>query len=532
MNQIQGFLRKLYRGIDSERSKSLEKLLDRGEWALIQKETLRKPGTYKDAAEYFRDALCVEITRKMLIPTDKDKCYQAAVATFWETEAQCRATNVRLSRFRDFQGPFEPQDLAICDFIGQWRRELAYVLGKAPSRLTPRFSGGSTLSDQGKRVTIPDKLLSQPTVYTGSDQTSLQRSLNGTPFFLKPLKEVRSNRFFTVPKDSSKDRGCCIEASLMVSLQLDAGKHIERRIEKVYKVNLANGKPYHQWLAQIASRHGTFSTIDLSNASDTVAFGLVQLLLPSDWLSLLNSLRAGSTDLDGQTVLLSKYSSMGNGFTFPLETLLFWTLGKVIGSRCITVFGDDIIVETEHHAAMVAALRYFGFTPNAKKTFCDGPFRESCGGDYFEGTLVRAHYLKEVPSEPQHWVSLANGLRRVDPDQTYTKAAWRYCVDQVPVGWRNFCADSSLGDFAFYDPAAKPQLRFFAWPEHRKMFGRRVGDLLPAWRGMTPITRTYDLFKHIPFEIAIIAASMGTAADVPLRDSVTGYRPGFIAALS
>lgn len=531
MDQINVFLRKLYRGTGSARAKRLERLLDHGRYDLIQNETVGSPDTYQNARVYKRDALVVEITRKMLIPGDSDKRRQAAVDTFWEAEAQCRATNVRLSRFRDNQGPFELSDLKIVEFISSWRRELAYVLGPAPTRLTPRFSAGSTLSDQEKQVTIPDKLLSQPTFYTGGDSALIRRSVNGTPFFLKPVKVVRGNRFFTVPKDSKKDRGCCVEASLAVSLQLDAGEKINERIEKVYKVNLSRGKEYHMWLAQVASLHGTFSTIDLSNASDTVAFGLVQLLLPSDWLTLLNSLRASTTELDGRTVLLNKYSSMGNGFTFPLETLLFWTLARVVGSKCCTVFGDDIIIETEHYDDMAAALRYFGFTPNAKKTFREGPFRESCGGDYFRGTLVRAHYLKSVPSEPQHWVALANGLRRVDPDLEYCRAAWRYCIDQVPAMWRNFTSDHTLGDFCFFDPAAKPIERFHPWPEHVKCFGRRVGDILPSWRGMVPVSRSYKLFSHIPFETAFIAASMGVSEDVSLRDSVVGYKRAWIAAL-
>lgn len=532
MDQIQKFLRKLYRGVGSARARRLERLVTASEWGLLQKESIANPSVYQNSTVYFKDALVVEITRKLLLPGDKEARRKAAVDTFWASEAQCASTNARLSRFINDQGPYEPEHIPMRDFVAKWKKEIRRVLGRAPSQLTPRFSGGSTLSDKGQQVTIPDKLFSVPTLYAGVEHGFLQRSLNGTPFFLKDITIVRGNNFFTVNKESQKDRGCCTEASLAVSLQLDLGKTIERRYEKAYQADLTLCPEYHNWLAQLASRFGTFATIDLSNASDTISRSLVKLLLDDDWWQLLNSLRAPFTNLDGRWVRLEKFSSMGNGFTFPLETLIFRTLAAVIGSRCASVFGDDIVIESERAAEYISALRYFGFTPNPKKTFCEGPFRESCGGDFFDGQPVRAHYLKKIPSEPQNWVALANGLRRVDPTLRFTKAAWWFCVDQVPTDWRCFTADPTLGDFAFYDPLAKPVLRFFPWPERITRFNRRVGDLLPAWRGKRPIGLTFDLFTHFPFEIAIIAASMGCGPDIAVRDRVTGYKDHWIAALT
>ena len=530
MDQVQKFLRKLYRGVGSARAKRLERLVAASEWASLQKEVLVSPSVYQNDVVYLKDALVVEITRKLLLPGDSEQRRKAAIATFWQAESQCAATNARLSRFISCQGPFEGPDEALISFIGRWRNEIRRVLGRAPKQLTPRFSGGSTLSDKGQQTTIPDKLFSKPTLYAGVDHALLQNSINGTPFFGKDLTLVGENRFFTVPKDSAKDRGCCVEASLAVSLQLDVGKIIERRFEKAYQADLSATPDYHRWLSQLASKHGTFATIDLSNASDTVSKGLVKLLLDDDWYMLLNSLRAKATALDGQRVYLEKFSSMGNGFTFPLETLIFRSLAVTLGCRCVSVFGDDIIIETERSADMIAALRYFGFTPNEKKTFCDGPFRESCGGDFFNGKPVRAHYLKELPSEPQNWIALANGLRRVDPTMRYVRAAWHFCVDQVPLDWRNFTAESDLGDFAFYDPGAKPQAHFFRYPEKIKLFGRWVGDEYPAWRGKVPVAVTFSLFKHFPFEVAIVAASMGVGEDVAVRDKVAGYRTSWVKA--
>ena len=535
MNQVQMLLSKLYRGIGSARSKRLDTLVRRGEWNLLQQEVLSHPTVYRHSEVYFKDALAVEVARKLLLPGSSEPRRAAAVATFWASEHQCAATNARLSKFVNLQGPFVASDEQLITFISRWRTIVRRVLGKPPVLLTPRFSAGSTLSDHGKRVTIPDKLSSEPTFYAGSD-LNLRPHLNGTPFFHAPVRWTRGNRFFTVPKDSSKDRGCCVEASLAVSLQLDAGNHIVRRIEKAYQVDMKRLPDYHRWLAELASRHGTFATIDLSNASDTVASGLVELLLPPDWFTLLNSLRAKRTEIEGRTVYLQKFSSMGNGFTFPLETLIFRTLAEAVGSRCASVFGDDIVIESERGADLVAALGYFGFTPNSKKSFLWGPFRESCGGDYFQGRAVRPYYLKKPPVEPQQWIAVANGLRRADPELKYARAAWRYAVDQIPIHCRVFASDPHLcgddddqnsssscwGDLAIFDPSAKPVKRRVPASGHVE------AHWAWCWRVVITTHHHFSLFEHFPFDVAFIAASMGVPDRVTPRDSIKGYRLGWV----
>lgn len=479
MHQVAKVLRKLYRSVGTPRARELESLLDKGEWAAVQSHRLNSPESYQSADEYFKDALCVEIMRKCLLPGDARARKLKAQETFYACERANALTNARLHRFVE-GGPYEVADLPLVAFIERWRAIVKRVLGPVPTELMPSFSGGSTLDHSGMNTTVPDKILSSDGLYAPDLQTQLLylRSFNGTPMFASrhDWKEHRANRFFTVPKDSEKDRGCCMEASLSLMLQLPLGEHIVHCIERAYQVDFSRLPEYHNWLAAIGSKFGTLATVDLSNASDLLARELVRLVLPGDWYATLNSLRAKFTEIDRKVVRLEKFSSMGNGFTFPLETLLFRTLCEAIGSNCASVFGDDIVIESEHAAALLAALRLFGMEPNKKKTFHQGPFRESCGGDFFLGVPVRAHYLKAPPTHPQHWVALANGLRRVDPDLRFTRAAWHACIDFIPQDFRNFCAEASTsfawdpsarryGDVAIYDPSAKPRLHFFEWPD-------------------------------------------------------------------
>lgn len=531
MHQVKVLLRKAFLGIGSSRARRYASLVANDEWGVLQQDTLPLPSTYQNAQVYRRDAIANSLVKKLVLPGNVKACEAVAVEKFWRAERQCKITNDRLVRFeREFESsvPLTLSDLKIDRIICEWRKIISAILGRLPSTLEPRFSPGATLSDSAGNVSIPDKITSVPTMYSHGSWVA-ELALKHTPFTrgTKPWKHVRSNRFFTVPKNSREFRGCCVEASAAVVLQLALGKEIERKMGLYYKTKIEGLPPYHRWLAQVGSRHGTLATIDLSSASDTVSKRLVKLLLPWEWYEALESLRARSTNLNGQVVHLEKFSSMGNGYTFPLECLLFRTLAQVLGSRCASVFGDDIVIETEYADDMLAALRYFGFTPNESKTFCEGPFRESCGGDFFDGSPVRGYFIKELPCEPQHWVKIANGLRHVDPGLRYFSAAYHYALDQLPADWRrariNRAPDEDgtyQGDLAIYDPKA---------PVTRRLVKRGdwVGEM-PCFRVMKPVNKTFRLDSHFSGNVQIWARNKGCEAVVTPRGCTTGFRPSWL----
>lgn len=528
MDSVQKFLTKFYRGVGTTRGKRLARACELGQWDTLQGESIGDPSNYQSAHAFHKAALVVDIARKLLLPGDNQRRKEAAIATFWECETQNAATNARLSRYIGNQGPFTgASDERVIQFVTEWRKEVKRVLGVAPKAwsLTPRFSGGSTLSDVGKLITIPDKMSSDQTLYERSTDIASD-ALYGTILAERPRTYPRGNRFFTVPKDSVKDRGCCVEASLNVSLQLAVGKIMKRRYRESYGVDLKHAQYLHRRLSRDASAGvSMLSTIDLSNASDTVCRKLVELILPTDWYVLLNSLRAPTTLIEGKVVWLEKFSSMGNGFTFELETVIFRSLASTCGSSEAYCYGDDMIVQSERAADVLSALRYFGFTPNKKKTFCEGPFRESCGGDFFNGVPVRAHFLKEIPDEPQKWLSLANGLRRVDPELHMLSAAWWYCIDQLPKDWRNF-GPSSCGDGVIHVPDALHHARKRTF--HHKCGGIKTSMVLLAYKAKAPVSRKYRLEQHWSPKVAMIAGSLGVPPMVSTRDDVIGYKDVYI----
>lgn len=453
--------------VGTPRALTVKLLVQYGEWAQLAR--LRTdPNWYSDAESYFRDVLVTDQLRKCDLPSGIDREGEAR-DLFWALEASNCQTNARLARFIPSNLFLEDsKDAAVYEFITRWRKEVKRVLGSLPNSLTPRFSSGATFADVGSLTTTPDKMSSRPTVYSHSRdllpfwaETSWGRSVMKERRDSDP-RSVRGNIFFTVPKDAKSFRGCCKEASLNVSLQLDLGRLMKTRLKERAGIDLRSGQPVHQQAASQASVSGDRSTIDLSSASDTMCRNVVQLILPGDWFDLLSSLRANYTRIGKTWVRLEKFSSMGNGFTFELESLLFYSLAKtLLGDRPgeILCYGDDLIVPVAIHADLIAALRFFGFEPNKKKTFAEGPFRESCGGDFFDGVPVRGHFLKKLPNEPQMWMAWANGLRRVSHVHgtlsplrwSYVRRAWFIILDQLPPAIRGCRGPEFLGDIVIHD---------------------------------------------------------------------------------
>lgn len=528
MDQIQRVLLAQCESIRTPRACTVAILARYGEWTQLQQLRLRPPASYLNSEDYFRDALVTELLRKCDIDTGVDR-EQAALDAFWASETQCARTNVRLHRFLPAHLLLEDRDSHVADFISQWRKEVSSIVGPLPEHLTPLFSGGATFADVGKLTTLPDKMSSVPTYYT--------QTADLLPFFWETSwgevcadrrapRVVRGNIFFTVPKDSEKFRGCAKEASIPVTLQLCAGSVLRQRLRRI-GIDLKSGQDYHRYLARKASVDGSLATLDMSNASDTLSKVLPELLLPEHWFTLLNSLRARFTRVNKRWVRLEKFSSMGNGFTFELETLVFVTLARVLvrleggDPDQVSCYGDDLIVPTEHAKSVLAALQYFGFTPNTKKSFLEGPFRESCGGDFFDGKPVRAHYLERLPDEPHTWIALANGLRRVDPFLKYNKSAWMECLKNIPSAIRSCRGPSELGDLVIHD--------LEAYHTRRTIKSDCGGWENVEYRAYRPVPLVLNWYHWKP-EVVLACTTLGVpSSGVTPRKGVSGYKLGWVS---
>jgi len=427
------------------------------------------PKHYLDASAYSRDAQCVAFLRKYeALPTSFDR-EAVALDLFWQSEKQCFRSNERLHPY--IEGFSHPEtNEALRRFFLRVRKNVGTLLGPCPDVLDGRFGPGATFGDRGLLITVPDKMTERPTLtpsslpylfqWCGTAWASACVEGSRDPEF------VRGNRFTTVPKDCTKHRGIAVEPSVNLFFQLAYGRVMKRRLS-ASGFNLKEAQSIHKQVACEASIKGHFATIDLSNASDTVCTNLVKLVLPSMWFEALSMLRSPATLVKGKWVHLEKFSSMGNGFTFELETAIFAAVVMTVmqdhdisplPGKNLFVFGDDILCQTEVFPTVISALRYLGFTPNQKKTFSEGPFRESCGGDYFNGVDVRPYSLEEEPCEPQQFISMANGIRRVMLQNSLDthrsrdlRKAWWTVLDCLPSHIRRLRGPVELGDLVIHD---------------------------------------------------------------------------------
>lgn len=525
MKQLQQVVLTLCEDLDSARALSVSILIRYELWEEAQRLPPVHPSDFLDATSYLRAHAPGEFLRKLELPSDKRRLHDEAVLLFSRLERQNYLTNMRLSRFLPDSALLEhPDEIRICEFIADVKKDVSRLLGRLPESLTPRFSGGATVGDVGKLTTIPDKMSGSAQIYPSSTglllhwwETSWGRcSREHAP------QVVRANTFFSVPKDSVKNRGCAKESSINVSYQLAVGKVLRSRL-KSWGIDLDEGQELHRSLAREGSMTGKLATLDLSNASDTLAKNVVRLLLPKEWYDLLNTLRATHSNVEGRLHRLEKFSSMGNGFTFELETLIFAAVARRIlrdswiPDPLVKVYGDDIIVNTRASGPLQAALRFFGFEPNARKTHRSGVFRESCGGDFFGGVDVRPHYQKRIPSQPHEWIALANGLRRLQAVSGIRLRAWSIVVGHLPVHIRALKGPVSLGDIVVHDDER-------TWRPRQKRTG---GQELRHFKCWAPIPLVLP-WSHWRPEVMLAAVTLCDSEGITPRGGVTGYRTRWV----
>lgn len=230
------------------------------------------------------------------------------------------------------------------------------------------------------------------------------------------LFAAHGSRVTTVAKDSEKDRTIAIEPSGNMFLQKGIGAVIRKSLKRV-GVDL-DDQSINQAYARVGSLFDNLATIDLSAASDSVSYWLVRRLLPPDWFNALELVRCHRGVLDGKEVRFQKFSSMGNGYTFELESLIFWALARAtleyhrFKDTRLSIYGDDIIMSSEAVPAFKEVLDYVGFQLNEKKTHVSGPYRESCGKHYWNGRDVSPFYIRKPIDDHASLFLLHNNVRR------------------------------------------------------------------------------------------------------------------------
>jgi hypothetical protein len=331
------------------------------------------------------------------------------------------------------------------------RRKIASLLGEYDSSLwldMCKWGPGATFSLKGVHANLDNKIREDRLSITATALPYFRRVISddyhwlrsrgidaeGPCNLLKGFEVVRGCRVTTVPKSAKTERTIAIEPTANQFLQGGIGNYIRRRLKRT-GIDL-NDQTHNQNGARDALIR-QFATVDLKAASDTVSRELVYELLPFDWARTMDCLRSKEyLSPKGEWHTFEKFSTMGNGFTFELETLIFWALSKAVLeieglTEQVLVYGDDIVIHEAAVPLLKEVFAFCGFTINTEKTHFASAFRESCGKHYFMGFDVTPIYQKEVPDVLEEVYRLANRLRRL----AFSMASGDGCMGILRNSW-------------------------------------------------------------------------------------------------
>jgi hypothetical protein len=257
-------------------------------------------------------------------------------------------------------------------------------------------------------------------------------------------------------------------------------------------------------MALRGSKGDGLATLDLSEASDRVHILHVEAMLrrfPSfgEAVFATRSFKAEVPTLGVHLDPLRKFASMGSALCFPFEAMVFTTaiflgleaqLGHQLDRKDVLsfrgkvrVFGDDIIIPEDSVPYVTEILTRLGFKINISKSFWRGKFRESCGGDYYDGVDVTPIRVRRVfPSsrsdvpEVQSLVALRNLL--------YERGLWK------TTRWLD---ENIVGKFLPHFPIVEPTAPCLGRRSFLPYQAERLDEALQA-----PRVRAYRVKPRIP----------------------------------
>lgn len=297
-------------------------------------------------------------------------------------------------------------------------------------------NGGGAVSERKVRGTVAKikNFATTPSIdyLYGADRTwsfdagTSYPSQAGNPLFMSH----RPSRLKFVPKDYRKTRSICMEPIGLMWAQ----QGVRLWYEQVFEDGILNAHVslHDQRVNQWASKFGSFTTdldtIDLSAASDSMAWSLIRAIMPPQVLKHLLATRSSVVELPGGELhKLQKFAPMGSALCFPVQTSVYagitilaalltrWHIDlhdldaldglDLIGLYHRTfkpglehresdderfhpfyVYGDDIICDSRITSNVMDLLGSLGFDVNKEKSYTgDVLFRESCGVFAFNG---------------------------------------------------------------------------------------------------------------------------------------------------
>lgn len=295
---------------------------------------------------------------------------------------------------RRILGEYSPSDTIISARFGKKSSigcplSLAYIDHKLTDARA--FSGSSQCATWFRKHVLPeDKLLNQmvdaiPVNWDDENLAHESLSLVNVP---KTWKTLRTITPLTL---------------LNLYYSYGYGNQVTERL-KQEGLDIRTLQSRHQKLIKHFSLNLSHATADLSAASDSLTTEVLNRVLPREWYCALKPILTHQVEYSTSDGVIRKaYTEsvlpMGNGCTFPVETLIFYCLLRALGDLAkvkgvFSVYGDDLIYPSALHKFVIRVFPECGLVLNVEKTYVSFPFRESCGADYFRGCNVRPFFFR------------------------------------------------------------------------------------------------------------------------------------------
>lgn len=188
----------------------------------------------------------------------------------------------------------------------------------------------------------------------------------------------------------------------------------------------------NQQMAKEGSIDGSFATIDLSHASDSISTVLGLSVLNTSFCSMITRhlpthVEYANPNYDKTkpttwrnrktfVFVMQKLLPSGNALTFALESLIFWAIAivsielvaekrfsptelrSVSMRQYLSVYGDDTVIYQDYAETYMAYMELLGFTINRDKSYWQSVlYRESCGKEYLCGNDLTSLYFPRFP---------------------------------------------------------------------------------------------------------------------------------------
>lgn len=320
----------------------------------------------------------------------------------------------------------EQERLAKYQPMGQLPLKVVQRARKIARQILGRYDPEATITGSkfGKKSSIGcslnlayiDEKLSNVRAFTGSSQCSrwfFEHVLPDDGHLSRMVERIEprldsenlqheSLTLINVPKSWKTYRTITPLTLLSLFYSNGVGTQVTERLQKA-GLDIRRLQQRHQRLVKGFSMSKTHATADLSAASDSLTSELLNRVLPREWYCAMKKVMTHTVLYERGGKQLSAYTEsvlpMGNGLTFPVETLVFYSIIKAIGELAgirgvFSVYGDDLIYPSKLHKYVVRVFPALKLVLNEEKTFVSFPFRESCGSDFYRGCDVRPYFLQ------------------------------------------------------------------------------------------------------------------------------------------